>query len=61
MANVKSGGVSTLGVIGIVFVILKLCKLITWSWWWVTIPFWGGIALFGLFFLIGILIAMMIR
>ena len=24
----------------IVFVILKLCKVITWSWWWVTSPLW---------------------
>lgn len=25
----------------IVFVILKLTNLISWSWWWVTIPLWG--------------------
>lgn len=24
----------------IVFVVLKLCKVITWSWWWVTSPLW---------------------
>lgn len=24
----------------IVFVILRLCKVITWSWWWVTSPLW---------------------
>ena len=24
---------------------LKLCKVIDWSWWWVTAPFWGPIAL----------------
>lgn len=27
-------------VIQIVFIILKLCKLIDWSWWLVLIPFW---------------------
>lgn len=27
-------------VIQIVFIILKLCKLIDWSWWLVLIPLW---------------------
>lgn len=30
----------------IVFLILKLLGKITWSWWWVTAPLWGPIALF---------------
>jgi hypothetical protein len=41
----SSGGVSTLGLLGIVFVTLKLTGYIDWSWWWVTVPFWGGAAL----------------
>lgn len=24
----------------IVFLILKLCGVIAWSWWWVTAPLW---------------------
>lgn len=24
----------------IVFLILKLCKVIDWSWWWITSPIW---------------------
>lgn len=24
----------------IVFLILRLCKVIAWSWWWVTSPLW---------------------
>ena len=32
---------SILGLLGIVFVTLKLLGNITWSWWWVTSPFWG--------------------
>lgn len=24
----------------IVFLVLKLCKVIAWSWWWVTSPLW---------------------
>ena len=34
-----------LGLLGVAFVVLKLCKVIDWSWWWVTAPFWGGFAL----------------
>lgn len=33
------------GLLGVAFIILKLCKVIDWSWWWVTLPFWGGFAL----------------
>jgi hypothetical protein len=28
------------GLLGIAFIVLKLCKVIAWSWWWVTAPFW---------------------
>lgn len=30
----------------LVFLILKLTNTITWSWWWVTAPLWGGLAIF---------------
>ena len=26
--------------LGIMFIVLKLCHVINWSWWWVTAPFW---------------------
>lgn len=28
-----------LTVLGVVFVVLKLCGVIDWSWWWVVFPF----------------------
>jgi hypothetical protein len=28
-----------------VFMILKLCNVINWSWWWVTFPLWGFVLL----------------
>ena len=28
-----------------IFLILKLCQKIKWSWWWVTCPLWGPLAL----------------
>jgi len=37
-------GAGTLSLLGVVFVTLKLTEVIDWSWWWVTAPFWGGIA-----------------
>lgn len=45
--NSSSGsGIGVLGLLGVAFVVLKLCNVIAWSWWWVTAPFWGGFALF---------------
>lgn len=42
MANdVKvNGGIGFAGLLAIVFIVLKLTKVITWSWWWVTCPLW---------------------
>ena len=39
------GGMSFLEVLLLVFIILKLCKVITWSWWWVLSPIWIPIGL----------------
>jgi hypothetical protein len=36
-----SGGIGVCGLLGVAFVVLKLCNVIHWSWWWVTAPFWG--------------------
>lgn len=39
MSNGKqSGGISFLGLLTIVFIVLKLCDVIDWSWWWVLSP-----------------------
>ena len=40
----SSSGIGVLGLLGVVFVTLKLTAVIDWSWWWVTLPFWGGLA-----------------
>lgn len=36
----SSGGIGFTGLLTIVFVVLKLCGVITWSWWWVLSPIW---------------------
>lgn len=30
----------------IAFLVLKLCKVIAWSWWWVTAPLWIPAAIY---------------
>jgi len=42
----NSSGIGVFGLLGVVFVTLKLTGVISWSWWWVTAPFWGGFAVF---------------
>ena len=38
-------GPSTLGLLGVAFIVLKLLNVIEWSWWWVLAPFWIPLAL----------------
>ena len=40
----SGGGIGWCGVLTIVFVVLKLCKVIAWSWWWVLSPIWIPLA-----------------
>lgn len=39
-SNNGSRGMSMLGVLQVVFIVLKVLNLITWSWWAVLIPLW---------------------
>ncbi len=36
----SSSGIGFLGLLAIVFIVLKLCGTIEWSWWWVLSPIW---------------------
>lgn len=38
--NKAKGGIGTVALLTIVFVVLKLCGVISWSWWWVLSPLW---------------------
>lgn len=42
------GGIGFLGLLAVVFIVLKLCHVIDWSWWWVLAPIWGQVALIAL-------------
>jgi hypothetical protein len=37
-----SSGISFVGLLTIVFITLKLCGVISWSWLWVLSPIWIG-------------------
>lgn len=50
----SSGGIGITGLLGVAFVVLKLCGVINWSWWWVTAPFWGSGVLFVFVFVLGL-------
>ena len=39
------GGIGFLGLLTIVFIVLKLIKVINWSWWWVLAPTWIPLAI----------------
>jgi hypothetical protein len=41
----SNGGIGFLGLMFLIFMTLKLTGFIDWSWWWVTLPLWGGFAL----------------
>lgn len=38
----SSSGIGFFGLLGVAFIVLKLTHVINWSWFWVTIPLWGG-------------------
>lgn len=43
--NNKVVGLGVCDVLGIVFIVLKLIGVISWSWWWVLAPFWISLAI----------------
>jgi len=43
-SSAAGGGVGLGSLLFLVFLTLKLCGVIDWSWWWVTCPLWGPIA-----------------
>lgn len=44
-SNNSNFGISFPTLLGLTFIVLKLCKVIDWSWWWVLSPFWIGLAI----------------
>jgi hypothetical protein len=42
----SSSGIGFFGLLGVLFIALKLTHVIGWSWWLVLAPLYGGIVLF---------------
>jgi hypothetical protein len=40
-----AGGIGYCGALSILFIGLRLCHVIAWSWWWVLAPLWIPIAI----------------
>lgn len=45
--NKRSGGIGFCGLLTIVFIVLKLLKVINWEWWLILSPLWLPIILLG--------------
>ena len=59
MDKTKSGsGIGLLGMMFLIFLVLKLCGVISWSWWWVTAPLWGPFAIAGTVVIVVVGVAM---
>lgn len=46
-----TGKISLAGILGLIFITLKLCKVIDWSWLWVLCPFWIPLCIWALILL----------
>jgi len=62
MSNTNAGG--GIGLCGFFFIVLFLLKVgvantvvQTWSWWWITAPLWGPVALvLGIILVVGLIL-----
>ena len=53
--SITVGGTGFFNLLFLVFLVLKLTKVIDWSWWWITAPLWGPLAALVGFLLLGLL------
>lgn len=60
-ATTVVSGMGFLDALFLVFLVLKLTKVIDWSWWWITAPLWGQVALTITAFVVVIVILIVFR
>lgn len=53
-----TGGVGFFGLLGIVFIVLKLTGFIDWEWWIILSPIWGSALLVIIVFVVLMIIGM---
>jgi len=54
----SGGGIGFIGALTILFIALKLCNVIDWSWWFVLSPIWISIGIAVLIILVVIILAL---
>ena len=59
--NNTSKGIGFAGLLTIAFIVLKLCKVITWSWVWVLAPLWISFGLSLVAIIVCVCIALIIK
>lgn len=55
----RTGGIEFAGLLTVAFIVLKLCGVIAWSWWWVLSPVWISAAIVAIIMVIVAVIAVM--
>lgn len=61
MGKESSSSIGIGGLLGLLFVALKLTGYIDWSWWWVTAPFWIPLAVALTLIFIAVLIKVLLK
>ena len=57
--KIRSGIIGFGGLLTLIFITLKLCGVIGWSWWWVLSPLWIPLAfVLAIFVVIGVLVVL---
>lgn len=56
MKKERQTGLNFLEALTLVFITLRLCNVIDWSWWWVLSPLWIPLAVIILLVIIGMVI-----
>ena len=54
-------GIGILGLLQVVFIALKVAKVIDWSWWLVFIPAWIDIGIFLIIVIIAIILTIIVK
>ena len=52
----SSGGFPFFSILAIIFIVLKVLDIITWSWVWVLSPIWVGMICYGIVCIIVIIL-----
>ena len=54
-SETSNDGIEFGGLLALLFIALKLCGVITWSWWWVLSPLWISVAFILVVFVIALI------